>query len=36
VPVAWQAHIFGYLIGLLAIVPAGWFAGAKGDHAIAL
>jgi membrane associated rhomboid family serine protease len=36
VPVAWQAHIFGYLFGLLAIAPAGWVAGVKGDHAIAL
>jgi membrane associated rhomboid family serine protease len=35
-PVAWEAHIFGYLCGLLAIVPAGWLAGAKSDHANAL
>lgn len=30
-PVAWQAHIFGYLCGLLLIGPSGWLAGA--DHA---
>ena len=35
-PVAWEAHIFGYFCGLLLIGPAGWMAGVKGDHAIAL
>ncbi len=29
VPVAWQAHIFGYLCGLLLVGPLGWLAGAK-------
>jgi membrane associated rhomboid family serine protease len=40
VPVAWQAHIFGYLAGLALIVPAGWLAGVRSDvrndHDIAL
>jgi membrane associated rhomboid family serine protease len=31
-PVAWQAHIFGYLCGLLLVGPAGRLAGAGGDH----
>ena len=32
-PVAWQAHIFGFLAGLLLIRPAGWLAkGSRADH----
>jgi membrane associated rhomboid family serine protease len=30
VPVAWQAHIFGYLAGLVLVSPAAWLAGT--DH----
>jgi membrane associated rhomboid family serine protease len=33
VPVAWEAHIFGYCCGLLAISPFAWVAGVKDDHA---
>ena len=36
VPVAWQAHIFGYFAGLLLIGPFGWIAGVRSDHAKAL
>lgn len=36
VPVAWQAHIFGFLAGLLLIWPIGWAAGAGSDHENAL
>jgi membrane associated rhomboid family serine protease len=36
VPVAWEAHIFGYVCGLLAVGPVGWLAGVRADHAIAL
>ena len=28
VPVAWQAHIFGYFAGLVLVSPAAWLAGA--------
>lgn len=35
-PVAWEAHIFGFIAGLALIQPFGWLAGAKGDHDIAL
>jgi membrane associated rhomboid family serine protease len=33
VPVAWQAHIFGYCCGLLIIGPIAWIAGVRDDHA---
>jgi membrane associated rhomboid family serine protease len=36
VPVAWQAHIFGYFGGLLVIGLFGRLAGVKDDHANAL
>jgi len=35
-PVAWQAHILGYLCGLVVIGPFGWLAGGRRDHVIAL
>jgi membrane associated rhomboid family serine protease len=35
-PVAWEAHIFGFIAGLALIEPFGWLAGVKGDHDIAL
>ena len=35
-PVAWQAHIFGYVAGLILIAPAGWLAGRTSDHDNAL
>ncbi len=35
-PVAWQAHIFGYVCGLILIAPAGWLAGRASDHDNAL
>jgi membrane associated rhomboid family serine protease len=34
--VAWQAHIFGYLCGLLIVGPLGWVAGRARNHANAL
>jgi membrane associated rhomboid family serine protease len=36
VPVAWQAHVFGYLAGLLLIGPFGLLADARRHHANAL
>ena len=32
VPVAWQAHIFGYFAGLVLVSPAAWLAGT--DHEV--
>jgi membrane associated rhomboid family serine protease len=35
-PVAWQAHIVGFLAGVVLIGPCTWLAGpGKGDHALA-
>jgi membrane associated rhomboid family serine protease len=35
-PVAWEAHIFGFIAGLLFIGPFGRIAGIDHDHEIAL
>ena len=35
VPVAWEAHIFGFFCGLILIGPAARVAGVGGDHALA-
>ncbi len=34
-PVAWQAHVFGFLAGLVLIGPAAALAGRRRDHVIA-
>jgi membrane associated rhomboid family serine protease len=32
-PVAWQAHIIGFVAGLLLITPAAWIAkGSRANH----
>jgi membrane associated rhomboid family serine protease len=34
VPIAWEAHLFGYAAGLLLIGPAAWFMRAKTNNTI--